>query len=477
MGIIRAAIGAIGGGLGDSWLDTIVPSDMGTTTVFAPGVQKDQGSSRSSNSKGSDNAVSNGSIIHVYENQMMILVDGGAIVDYTAEPGYFQVQNSSLPSMFNGQFGDSLRETFNRIKFGGVNPTSQRVFYINLREMPGIKFGTKKPLAYYDSNYDIDVKVRAFGTYSITIENPLEFYRNVIPPEAVTKCMPVDIAVLNEQRYISEFMGAFQKAISDLSMEGVRISQIASSGDRLAEHMRTVLDERWRRNRGMYIQEVGIENINYDEETNEILKQRNQAAIYQNANLREAMVQTSIARGIEAAGSNSNGAMAGFMGIGMGMNTTGGFMNAASASNMQQMQMQQQPAQQQPMQQPAQQQQRRSPFDYQSRQQAPQQQPQTQQPQAVVGGWTCSCGNTGNTGKFCAECGAPKPVSDQSGSWKCPQCGAENTGKFCSECGTKRPQTPKKIVCDKCGYEPDMNRPIPKFCPECGDPINDKDFQ
>ena len=475
MGIIRAVMGAVGGGLADSWLEVIEPSDMGTTTVFAPGVTKDQGNYRNSNSKTSANSVSNGSVIHVYDNQMMILVDGGAVVDYTAEPGYFQVQNSSLPSMFNGQLGDSVRETFSRIKYGGVNPTSQRVFYINLKEMPGIKFGTKTPVNYYDSNYDIDVNVRAFGTYSIALENPLEFYKQVIPVEAVTNNQPVDIAVLNESNYISEFLGALQQALTELSMEGIRISQLGARNLELADHMSKVLDEKWRKNRGMYIKEVGIGSISYDDETKEILKQRNQAAIFQNANLRESMVQTSIARGIEAAGSNANGATAGFMGIGMGMNMTGGFMNTASATNMQQMQMQQQAAQQQPpVQQP--QQQRRSPFDYQSNQQ----QPQTQA--AAVSApssdsWICACGKTGNTGKFCAECGAPKPAPQNNGSWKCPKCGVENSGKFCAECGTKRPQTPKKIVCDKCGYEPDMTKPLPKFCPECGDPINESDYQ
>lgn len=482
MGIIKAAMGAIGGGLADSWLEVIEPSDMGSTTVFAPGVLKDRNSGRNSNTKGSSNSVSNGSVIHVYDNQMMILVDGGAIVDYTAEPGYFQVQNSSMPSLFNGQFGASVKETFNRIKFGGITPTAQRVFYINLKEMAGIKFGTKTPVNYYDSNYDIDVNVRAFGTYSIALDNPLEFYKQVIPTEAVTNCEPVDIAILNESRYISEFLGALQQALTEISMEGVRISQIGARSLELAEHMSKVLDQKWRQNRGMYIKEVGIASISYDDETKEILKQRNQAAIYQNPNLREAMVQTSIARGIEAAGSNANGAMAGFMGVGMGMNASGGFMSAASASNMQQMQqqqmqqnMQQQNMQQQNMQQQNMQpqQQRRSPFDVSGRQQQ-----NTAVGAGVAEGWTCSCGHTGNTGKFCAECGSPKPVQQSDGSWNCPQCGTKNTGKFCAECGTRRPESkPKKIVCDKCGYEPDMSQPIPKFCPNCGDPINEKDFQ
>ena len=185
--------------------------------------------------------------------------------------------------------------------------------------------------------------------------------------------------------------------------------------------------------------------------------------MFNNPAMRETMVQKNISEGLRDAGSNANGAMAGFMGMGMGMNFAGGYMNNASNANMQQMQMQQQqPVQQQPQyqQQPVQQ------------QPAPQAQPTA----AVSGGWDCECGKTGNTGKFCAECGKPKPVPVQSGSWTC-SCGAVNSGKFCAECGKPRPaDKPKKIKCDKCGYEPDMSKPIPKFCPECGDPINEADF-
>lgn len=446
MGIIRAALNAVGGGLADSWLEVIEPSEMDITTVFAPGVAKAQNDRRNTNRKGSPNSVSNGSIIHVYDHQLMILVDGGAIVDYTAEPGYFQVQNSSMPSMFNGQFGDALRETFNRIRFGGITPSEQRVFYINTQEMTGIKFGTKMPINYYDSNYNLELNVRAFGTYSIKLENPLEFYRAVIPTGAVTTNQPVDISILTENNYISEFLGAFQQAITELSMEGVRISQLGAKSLELADHMSKVLDEKWRKNRGMYIQEVGIANISYDDESKEILKMRNQGAVLSDPTIREGYVQGAVARGLENAGSNANGEMAGFVGMGMGMNAGGGFMGAASATNMQQYQMQQAQAQQMP----------------QTRQQ-------------TNTGWICACGQTGNTGKFCAECGKPKPVPMPGDTWNCPNCGASNTGKFCAECGTKRPES-RKIRCDKCGFEPDMSQPIPKFCPNCGDLINENDY-
>ena len=467
MGIIKAALNAVGGGLADTWLEVIEPSDMGMTTVFAPGVAKAQNDKRNSNVKGTSNTVSNGSIIHVYEHQMMILVDGGAVVDYTAEPGYFKVDNSSMPSMFNGEFGANVKETFNRIKFGGVTPGTQKVFYINTAEMSGIQFGTKIPINYYDANYDMDLNVRAFGRFGIRLsDNPLEFYQKVVPTENVTNSIPLDISILTEERYVMELLDALQQALTEISTYNVRISQISTTKNRemLRKIMSDQLDETWRVQRGMTITEIGL-NVSYDDETRKILSERNKGAMLKDANIREGYVQGAVARGLEAAGSNANGSMAGFMGMGIGMNAGGGFMGAVSNNNMQAAQMQQQAAQQQAAQQQAAQQQA-SPA------------PASPDPAASAAdaGWTCACGKTGNVGKFCAECGNPKPAPTDNGSWTCPNCGAKNTGKFCAECGAKKPEAPKKIRCDKCGYEPDMNGPIPKFCPNCGDPINDSDM-
>lgn len=471
MGIIKVALDAIGGGLADTWLEVIEPSAMDMRTVFAPGVAVAQGRNdkRNGNTKGTSNTVSNGSIIHVYEHQMMILVDGGAIVDYTAEPGYFKVDNSSMPSLFNGQFGANVKETFNRIKFGGTTPGVQKVFYINTAEMAGVKVGTKTPINYYDGVYDMDLNVRAFGTFSISLtENPLEFYKKVIPTSAVTQSMPVNIDELIDDNYIMEFLDALQQALVEISAKNVRISQIGSKDNKklLKDTIAELLYDSWRMDRGIVIDDVGVV-VSYDEDTKKLLAERNKGAMLKDAAIREGYVQGSVARGLEAAGSNANGSMAGFMGMGIGMNTGGGFMGAASNNNMQQMQMQQQ------YQQPQQYQQQ--PQQYQQ----PQQQQPTPTPSpapTAAEGWTCACGNTGNTGKFCAECGQPKPIPADNDLWTCPGCGNQNTGKFCAECGTRKPEKPKKIKCDKCGYEPDMNGPIPKFCPDCGDPINDSDM-
>ncbi len=420
MGIIKAAVSAIGGALADQWLEVMEPGNMGDQTVFTSGVKIRKGS----NVKGTENVVSDGSVIHVYPNQFMMIVDGGKVVDYTAEEGYYTVKNSSTPSLFNGQFKDSLKESFNRIKYGGGTPRVQKVFYVNLQEIKGIKFGTRNPVNYYDSFYNAELFLRAHGTYSIQITDPLRFYAQVIPKNASR----VDISSINEQ-YMNEFLEALQASINRMSAEGERISFVASKGTVLSRHMSEVLDDDWKRSRGFEVVSVGIASISYNEESQKLINMRNQGAMLSDPGVREGYVQGAIARGLEAAGSHSP---AGFMGMGVGMNAGGGFMGTASASNMQQMQMN-----------------------------ANARGAGAQSPGSYAGGltgssWVCGCGAV-NTGKFCSECGAPKPAKD---TWVC-RCGAVNGGKFCSECGSPKPAD-NTWVC-RCGA---VN--TGKFCSECG---------
>lgn len=404
MGIIKAVASAIGTGLADQWLEVFEPETLGGQTVFAAGVRKRKGA----NVKGSDNTVSNGSVIHVYPNQFMMVVDGGRVVDYTAEEGYYTVNNSSLPSLFNGQFGDALKESFNRIKYGGVTPTAQKVFYINLQEIKGIKFGTRNPINYFDRFYNAELFLRAHGTYSIKITDPLRFYGEVIPKNTDY----VEIDSINEQ-YLAEFLEALQTSINQMSADGQRISFVSSKGRELGKYMADVLDEEWGKLRGMEIQSVGIASISYDEESQRLINLRNQGAMLSDPSIREGFVQGAIAEGLRNAGSNANGAMAGFMGMGMGMQTGGGFMGAASSSNLQQMQM--------------------NNTQMGNTQTSPPAPAPSPSPSSQAGSWTCSCG-TVNTGKFCSECGSPRPAG---GSWTC-SCGTVNKGKFCSECGRPR---------------------------------------
>ena len=448
MGIIKAVTTAVGGALADQWLEAVEPDDMGDRTVFVRGVQVRRG--KGSNTKGSSDIVSDGSVIHVYPNQFMMLVDGGKIVDYTAEEGYYKVSHSSMPSMFNGQFGEALKESFNRIRFGGVTPGAQKVYYVNLQEIKGIKFGTRNPVNYFDNFYNAELFLRAHGTYSIKVTDPIKFYAEVIPKNADH----VEIDSINEQ-YLSEFLEALQTSINQMSADGTRISYVTSRSRELGQYMAQTLDEEWTRMRGMEIQAVGIASITYDEESQNLINRRNRGAMMSDPSIREGYVQTTIAEGLKNAGSNDSGAMAGFMGMGMGMQMGGGFMGAASNTNMQQMQMNQAPGQMpgntgmtgmggQPM---GNQPMGNQPSGVQpagSQWAVPNQMAGMQPGSAGMAGqmpgtqpgsaWTCPGCGTSNTGKFCGECGHPRPDTP----WTCA-CGNINTGKFCSECGKPRP--------------------------------------
>ena len=457
MGIIKAVASAVGGALADQWLEAIEPDDMGDRIVFARGVQVRRG--KGSNTKGSSDIVSNGSVIHVYPNQFMMLVDGGKVVDYTAEEGYYTIDHSAMPSMFNGQFGEALKESFNRIRFGGITPTAQKVYYVNLQEIKGIKFGTRNPVNYFDNFYNAELFLRAHGTYSIKVTDPLKFYGEVIPKNADR----VDIDSINEQ-YLSEFLEAFQT-----SADGTRISFVTSKSRELGRYMADTLDEEWNKLRGMEIQSVGIASITYDEESQNLINLRNKGAMMGDPGIREGYVQSTIAEGLKNAGSNSAGSLAGFMGMGFGMQTGGGFMGAASNTNMQQMQNQGNwsaaGAQQAGM--------NPGPGVPAGARQtgmdpgpgapggtaragmnpgagapvgtaqsgvnpgagAPVGTAQSgMNPGPGTAGWYCPNCGTPNSGKFCSECGNPRPAAD----WTC-SCGTVNSGKFCSECGKPRP--------------------------------------
>ena len=428
MGIVKAFFNAVGGNLADQWQEVIEADSMSDTTVFAKGVKVRKNDRRNNNKKGTEDVISNGSIIHVYPGQFMLLVDGGKIIDYTAEEGYYKVDNSAAPSLFNGEFGDSLVDAFRRIKFGGVPSYAQKAYFINMQEIKGIKFGTRAPVNYFDNFYNSELFLRAHGTYSIKITNPIKFYTEAIPKNMEK----VDIRDINEQ-YISEFLEAFTAALNKMSADGIRISHVASKSPELSKYMATELDAEWNDMRGFEVQAVGIASVSYDEESKELINMRNRGAMLGDATVREGYVQGAVARGFEAAGSNSSGAANAFVGMGMGMGATGGFMGAASETNRRQMEADREAA--------------------------------AAKQQAAAAGWTCACGNSGNTGKFCSECGAKKPEAE---SWTC-SCGNVCTGKFCAECGAKKPEASADWFCTECGNK---NSASSKFCSNCGNRKN-----
>ncbi|WP_407723249.1 SPFH domain-containing protein [Ruminococcus sp. JL13D9] len=416
MGIIKAAINAVTGALADTWLEVIESAPMGNNDVIVPGQAVDQ-KGRSQNKKGGENLVSNGSIIHVLDNQFMILVDGGKIVDYTATAGYYKVDNSALPSLFNGQFGDSIKESFSRIKYGGISSTSQRVFFLNLQEIRGIKFGTQNPVQYFDNFYESELFMRLHGTYSIKITDPFKFYMEVIPREVITNNQKFTFAMPAIQQFNDEFVSELGTAFNQYSADGFRVSHIASKTKEMGKYMADALDEDWNQLRGFQVTSVGMQPPAYDEESQKIVTERSkmasQVSYLKDAANQQAYMAKSVGEGISGAGNNPGGAAIGFMGMNMAQNmgagVMGNYMQNPQYGNQQQYA---QPQQQQP----------------QPQQQAPQQAAPAQ------GGWTC-------------------------------ECGAVNQGKFCSECGKAKPEAPKKRFCTNCGAE---LSPTTKFCPECG---------
>lgn len=402
MGLIKAAAGSIGGGLADQWLEIIEPDNMSDTTVMTKGSAVRKNDKRNSNRKGTQDVLTDGSVIHVYPNMMMILVDGGKIIDYTAEEGYYAIKNDSAPSALNGSLKEAISESFDRFKFGGVTPQKQEVFYINLQEIKGIKFGTSSPLNYFDNFYNAELFLRAHGNYSIKITDPLLFFTNAIPRNKTQ----VDINDINEQ-YLAEFLTALQSAINQMSANGERISYVPSKSLELSKYMSSALDDSWRELRGMEIVAVAVASISYTDDSTKLINMRNQGAMLSDPGVREGYVQGAMARGMEAAGNNEGGAMNGFMGMNMGMNTGGNYFTQSSQSNQQQM--------------------------------------QEKQNQQVNTGttdtWICPQCGTENTGNFCSNCGTPKPASDTPKlEMKCSECNAivdlsNGIPKFCPHCG------------------------------------------
>ncbi|GAB2026486.1 SPFH domain-containing protein [Lactovum odontotermitis] len=404
MGIIKAAIGSVGGALADQWVEVIEPEDMGAQTVMTKGVAVRQDDKRSSNKKGTADIITDGSVIHINENTMMLLVDGGKIVDFSAEPGYYQVKNASAPSLLRGNLSAAIDESFDRFKYGGVSPQKQQVFYINLQEIKGIKFGTATPLQYFDNFYNAELFLRTFGSYSVKITDPVSFYINAIPKNMDQ----VEISDINEQ-YVSEFMSALNTAINQFSAQGERISYITSKSVELGKMMSEVLDDDWKKLRGIEIVSVAVASISYTDDSQKLINMRNQGAMLGDPNIREGYVQGAVAAGLQAAGSNPNGAAGAFMAMNMGAQNLSGFSQFNQAQAAQQ-------------------------------QQAPQ---QPQQPQPAA------------------------PVQPAASSWTC-SCGTENTGKFCSNCGKPKPADTGTAVCSSCGATIDTKNGMPKFCPECG---------
>ncbi len=436
MGLIKAGMGAIGGTLADQWKEFFYCDAIDKNVLVVKGQKRV--TSRTTNTKGNDNIISNGSGIAVADGQCMIIVEQGKIVEVCAEPGQFTYDTSTEPSLFSGSLGKSIIETFKtmgkRFAYGGDTGKDQRVYYFNTKEIIDNKFGTANPLPFrvVDSKIglDIDVSIRCNGVYSYKIANPILFYTNV--------CGNVEQEYTRSEidsQLKTEFISALQPAFAKLSALEMRPNQVPAHAEELSSFMNEVLNKKWGELRGLQVVSIAMNPITLPEEDAEMIKQAQRTAIMRDPGMAAATLVGAQAEAMKSAASNEAGAMTGFLGMGMAMNAGGG-MNAQNLYAM-----------------------------------AQQQAPAAPAPAPAAGGWTCSCGAV-NTGKFCAECGAKKPDD----GWTC-SCGTVNKGKFCVECGAKKPASEPLYRCDKCGWEPEDPKHPPKFCPECGDPFDDSDIK
>ena len=438
MGLVKAALGAASGVMGDQWKEYFYCSALPAEVLAVKGQKKVSG--RSSNRHGAENIITDGSIVAVAEGQCALIVEQGKVVDLCAEAGEYTYNTGTQPSLLSEGLAKNIDEVFaeigKRFSFGGQAATDQRIYYINTKELMGNKYGTPSPVPFrvvdQRAGIDIDVSIRCFGEYSYRIVNPILFYTNV--------CGNVENEYTRdalEGQMRTEMMTALQPAFARISEMGIRYSALPGHTTELAEALNQELSGKWSKLRGIEIVSLGVSGVKASEEDEQMIKELQRNATFRNPGMAAAQLVNAQAEAMQSAAKNtSTGPMMAFAGMNMaaqngGFNAQGLFDMAAAqgqqdASNM------------------------------------AAQAPQTSggpAKMAPLSGWTCSCGQEGNTGNFCSNCGKKKP--EESGSWTC-SCGQVNTGNFCSNCGKKRPDA---VWTCSCGQENKGN-----FCANCGKP-------
>ena len=489
MGLIKAGMGAVGGVLGDQWKEFIYCESLKPDVLVAKGRKRTSSRGRSSNTSSEDNIISNGSTIAINDGQCMIIVENGKVVEICSEPGEFVYDASTEPSLFaDGLNMQSVKNVFaqigKRFTYGGDPGKDQRVYYFNTKEIIGNKYGTASPIQFrivdQRIGLDVDIPIRCFGEYSYKITNPILFYTNV--------CSNVENEYLRSEidgQLKSELLGALNVAFGVMSEKGVRYSALPAHAEEIGDQLNEVLSKKWRDLRGIEVVSFGVSSVKASEEDEKYIRDLQALS---NPNARASFLTGATGAAMQTAAANEGGAMMGFMGMGMAGMQGANMMNGIN----------------QQMGYPPQGGYPGGPQGY------PQQGGYPGAPQGMAGaapaapagwtcscgqsgntgkfcgacgkpkeepkaGWTCSCGHTGNTGKFCAECGKPQQAAEPQG-WTC-SCGTVNQGKFCANCGSKKPADAPLYKCDKCGWVPPDPKNPPKLCPECGDLFDERDIQ
>ena len=443
MGLLKAGAGALSSVLADQWRDYFYCEALSTDILAIKGSKRVGG--KSSNTKGSDNIITNGSVIAVSDGQCAIIVDQGKVEEVCAEPGEFVYDSSTEPSVFYGGLGEGVKKSFStlgkRFTFGGDTAKDQRIYFFNTKEIMGNKYGTVNPVPFrvVDRNIglDMDIGIRCHGEYSYRLTDPVLFYTNV--------CGNVTSSYNRSQidgQLKAELMTALQPAFARISEMGIRYSALPGHTMEMAEALNRVLSEKWSELRGIRIASFGVNSVSASEEDENMIKQLQKSAVLRDPTMAAAALAGAQAQAMQDAAKNegAGGAFMAFAGMNMAQNAGGLQAQELYAMGRQSQDL------------------------------------PTDMAQAPSGddSWRCQCGQE-NTGKFCERCGSPRPQTDPYG-WTCAGCGAFNKGKFCSECGKPKPAGAKVYRCDKCGWEPEDKKNPPNFCPECGDAFNDDDI-
>jgi len=440
MGLIKAILGAAGGVLADQWVDFFACDAMPPDVLMRPGTRPQQ--ARSANTKGSENVISNGSKINVADGQCMLIVENGRVADFCAEPGQYTYDNQIQPSLLGGglkDLGPSFRQVGKRFLAGGAPTDQQFIFYINTKEIIGNKIGWGN-IPFRDSEFQMTVRVQGFGQYSFRITDPIMFYTNIVGNQ-MTEYKRDDLA----SQMKAEVIAALQPALGKIAQQGVAYDMLINYPKEIGKALDDEMSTEWTQLRGIDIVSLAMESVTVDDDSARKIERLQEARALSNPMMAAGRIAAGQANAMETAAGNEGGAVGAFMGMGMAQNAGG--MNAANLFQMGQGQQAPPP-----------------PF---AQAAAPVQGsvPAAPASGAAAAGWTCpKCSQTGNTGKFCSNCGEPQPAAPAD--WACPKCGqAGNTGKFCCNCGQAQPVVP--TACTKCGWAIAPGG-TPKFCPECG---------
>lgn len=403
MGLLRAATTSVASGFGDQFKEFVTCPTIEKNVLIQRGtVQHGKG-----NSNPSEGVISNGSKIVVPQGMAMMIIDNGAIKEFSAEPGEFIYDTSSEPSVFTGGFfkgiGETIKTIGSRITYGGQTARDQRVYYVNLLTITGNKFGSPQPRKITDDKYGI-LEVTFFGQYAFKVVDPVILVQNVIGANAKDTVTYEEIV---GDQLKSSFIGKISEAITVVMRKNhVSFGDILMYNTDIANEMNVVLDESWRQNYGLEITDVAIADLNLTDESLARVNKVDDATIFSNSSLQSGLMASATADAMKAAASNSNGAMAGFMGMGFAQNTGATAMGAIN-----------------------------------------------QNPSTSQQGATFASTNTPEPGTIFAgataqseEIKAEEPVQEQvnpqvteetSAKRFCSNCGNEVTGKFCTNCGTK----------------------------------------